>query len=285
MDSCEYCKQPVCVEDAIVTPTGRAFHGHHFLCGGCGRLLHPSEAWTERDGFVYCESDFCALFHRLCRTCDGPLLDPRVAAAFDAFRHSECAACWHAQQKQTAQQASSHRAEPVRAALPRDGTIQASAPRRAQGLHASHQRQARFTAGPRSASMNNPITNGGVRSLAIQRSNSLNMPAPNHPVLTRSDSNEWMLPQPQQQPQQIAGAPIIVQFASPKAFGGSPLLQYQAPDIPQSPYFPHPLDIQSNRESRMNPPYLHFQLSDRNGQEGTQDLHRQPSHSQRQDYY
>ncbi|ESO09833.1 hypothetical protein HELRODRAFT_97219 [Helobdella robusta] len=87
---CAHCNEPIL--NKCVTALDQTWHPEHFTCYSCGKPL-GDEGFHERDGLIFCPSDYFNHFAPKCGAC-GQAIVENFITALDQQWHPNCFACF-----------------------------------------------------------------------------------------------------------------------------------------------------------------------------------------------
>eukprot|EP01116_Phalansterium_solitarium_P002343 TRINITY_DN122_c0_g1_i3.p1 TRINITY_DN122_c0_g1~~TRINITY_DN122_c0_g1_i3.p1 ORF type:complete len:392 (-),score=80.57 TRINITY_DN122_c0_g1_i3:121-1296(-) len=86
---CFRCKHPI--HKSAINAAGKFWHKEHFVCYQCDQPLLGGKFY-DKDGQLYCDSDYLRLFARKCSRCRQPIL-AKVIEANGLFFHADHLLC------------------------------------------------------------------------------------------------------------------------------------------------------------------------------------------------
>src|SRR5579883_3371204 len=89
-----YSKHPITLSP--MWALGKAWHPEHLLCAHCKKPIDPNVGHVERNGNVYCPTDFAHLFLPKCRSCGLPVEREAVGSSdgkLEGKWHVKCFGC------------------------------------------------------------------------------------------------------------------------------------------------------------------------------------------------
>lgn len=87
---CAQCHGPIL--DKCVTALDKTWHPEHFVCYSCGKEL-GDEGFHEKDGLVFCRTDYFQHFAPKCGMCNKPIVENFITALNQQW-HPKCFACF-----------------------------------------------------------------------------------------------------------------------------------------------------------------------------------------------
>ena len=85
---CAHCNEQV---DVFVRALGKAWHMAHFCCAAC-EIPIGEDVFFERDGHVYCQSDYSRLFGEPCARCANLITESHIEFMGKKY-HADCHRC------------------------------------------------------------------------------------------------------------------------------------------------------------------------------------------------